>query len=149
MQMSLRLPEVDRELTKSEVEAALEKYKIYLLMEPIEYQPKITASFSIVPPTYNNQFHSNTEEIVVKKIDMENQRRKFLKWVQTCVNRLPHQERSIIVKRYLNAEEIYDYETYNDLGLSERTYYRVKPKALLRLAFIMRIEVYKEEKEAI
>lgn len=142
------LPEVDEEKTQEEVKKFLRRYMNFLFMDPLEAQPKITSSFSIVPPSNNNQFHSSTEEISIKRIDMERQRKKFMKWVQTSVNRLPHQERSILVKRYMTDLEIYDYIAYNELGMSERTYYRVKPKALLRLGFIMRVEKYIEKEDS-
>ncbi|WP_238343634.1 ArpU family phage packaging/lysis transcriptional regulator [Gracilibacillus saliphilus] len=147
MQMMFKIPQIDNEATIEKVESILENYRIALFMEPLDAQPKITSSFSIVPPTFNNQHHSTTEDLAVKRIDQERERKKFLNWVQKCVNRLSDQQRAIVVKRYMEHEDVYDYETYNDLGLSERTYYRIKPKALIRLALIMRIEIYKEEFE--
>ncbi|WP_163538292.1 ArpU family phage packaging/lysis transcriptional regulator [Gracilibacillus sp. YIM 98692] len=145
MQTTFKLPEIDRYSTKHKVESLLDQYKLYLLMEPIDLQPNITSSFSIVPPTFNNQNNSQTEDIAVKRIDQENERHKFLKWVQRCVNRLSEQERAVIIKRYLSDDDIYDYEIYKELGYSERKYYRIKSRAFYKLAFIMRVEVYKSE----
>ncbi|MBP1950272.1 ArpU family phage transcriptional regulator [Virgibacillus litoralis] len=140
--MEFKLPEIDREETRSAVESSLENYQMYLLMEPEELQPKITQSFSLVPPTPNNQFHSSTEDIAVKKMDQERKRKKYIRWIQKAVNRLSYQERSIIINRYLKSDDVYDYEVYNELGYSERKYYRLKARSFYKLAFILKIEVY-------
>jgi ArpU family phage transcriptional regulator len=60
------------------------------------------------------------------------------------VNRLRFKEREIIVKRYLEDEEMYDYELYNKLGMSESKYYRLKARAFYNLAFALKIEVYEQ-----
>lgn len=44
---------------------------------------------------------------------------------------------------YMQPEEMYDYEVYGEMDLSARSYYRAKAKALYRLAFALREEVYK------
>ena len=137
------LPEIDREKTKAAVEAALEKYRFYLLAVPEDHLPKVTASYSLVPPSFSNQFHSSTEQAVIDRVDQELLQKKHIEWVLRGVNRLNKMEREIIYKRYLEDEEVFDYELYNEIGLSERRYYRIKARTFYKLAFILRIEVYK------
>lgn len=144
MQMTFKLPEIDRNATKAAVESELDKYQMYLLLDPEEYEPKITSSFKLVSTAPSNQFHSSTEETAIKHLDIEKKRQDFLKRIQRAVNRLAYQERSIIIKRYMSGDDIYDYEVYNELGFSERKYYRIKARAFYKLAFILRIEVYQE-----
>ena len=36
------------------------------------------------------------------------------------------------------------YELYNEMGMSESKYYRIKSRAFYKLAFALRIEVYKQ-----
>lgn len=148
MQMSFNLPEINRKETRDKVEAALEKYKIMLLMDPQDHEPKITASFNIAAAAPTNEFHSTTESIAVKRMDDERRRKQYINRIKNAVNRLNYNERSIIVKRYLDEDDIYDYEVYNELGFSERKYYRIKARAFYKLAFILRMEVYKEDGEA-
>jgi ArpU family phage transcriptional regulator len=145
MQLSFNLPEINREETKKAVEAALEKYRMYLLMEPLDYDTKITQSFSATPPSNTNEFHSKTESLVVKKLDQEKARIDYLKRIRLAVSRLSRDERLVINKRYLNEEDVFDYEVFNEIGFSERKYYRVKARAFYKLAFILRIEVYEDE----
>ncbi|MGD6967127.1 ArpU family phage packaging/lysis transcriptional regulator [Rossellomorea vietnamensis] len=138
------LPEIDREKTKAAVESALEKYRFYLLTVPEDKLPKVTASYSLIPPTFSNEFHSSTEQAVMNRIELEIAKRKHIEWVLRGVNRLSKMEREIIFKRYLEDEEIFDYEIYNEIGMSERRYYRLKARIFYKLAFILKIEIYKE-----
>ncbi|PJW19278.1 ArpU family transcriptional regulator [Geobacillus thermodenitrificans] len=144
-QLSFKLPEIDREKTKEAVEAALEKYRFYLLTIPEERLPKVTATYSLVPPAHTNAFHSSTESAVIDKVDFERERDEYMERIRRAVNRLNKLERELIVKRYLTLEEPYDYDVYNDMGISESTFYRIREKAFYKLAFALRIEVYKEE----
>lgn len=141
--LSFMLPEIDREKTKEAVEAVLEKYRFYLLTIPEERLPKVTASYSLVPPTNTNAFHSSTEDVVIDKVDRALERERYLEWFIRGINRLSKREREIIYKRYLEDEEVFDYEIYNEIGMSERRYYRLKARMFYKLSFILRIEVYK------
>ncbi|GIN86957.1 ArpU family transcriptional regulator [Heyndrickxia sporothermodurans] len=142
-QLSFKLPEIDREKTKEAVESALAKYQLYVLTIPEEKLPKVTSSFSIVPPTYTNEFHSTTEQAVIEKVDNEKERSEYIKRINKAVNRLGYKERAILIRRYMSAEDVFDYEVYNDMNMSERTYHRIKSRAFYKLAFALRIEVYK------
>lgn len=139
------LPVINRELTKKAVEDLLEQYKVFLMQTPEDHIPKVTASYSIIPPSNTNEFKSSTEDLAIKKVDSEVKREKFLSRIQRAVNRLPQRERAIIVLRYMQLDHKYDYEVFNELGLSERSYYRLKGRVFYNLAFILRVEVYKEE----
>jgi ArpU family phage transcriptional regulator len=147
-QLTFKLPEIDREKTKEAVEAALEKYRFYLLTVPEEKLPKVTATYSLVPPSNTNAFHSSTEDAAIDKVDFERERDQYLERIIRGVNRLSKMEREIIYKRYLEDEETFDYEIYNNIGFSERRYYRLKARIFYKLAFILRIEVYKSEEHS-
>lgn len=143
-QLTLNIPQIDEEATKLKAEKLLDQYRLYLLQVPDDFLPKVTPTYSIVPPSITNEFHSSTEEAALKRLDWEIQRDKFLKRIQRAVNRLSQRERQIIVMLYMQSEEMYDYEVYAEMDLSQRSYYRVKAKALYRLAFALREEVYKD-----
>lgn len=141
------LPEIDRDETKKNVESALEKYQIMLLMDPEELEPKITATFKLAASAPTNEFHSTTEEVAIERIDLAEKRRNYIRRIKNAVNRLSYHERSIIIKRFLNTEDVFDYEVYNELGFSESKYYRVRSDAFYKLAFMLKIVVYKEDEE--
>lgn len=138
------LPEIDRDKTKKNVEAALEKYQIMLLMDPEELEPKITASFHLAPSAPTNEFQSSTEDTAIQIIDLTEKRKKYINKIRKAVNRLSYQERTIIISRYFKSDDVFDYEVYNELGFSESKYYRIKSDAFYKLAFMLRIVVYKE-----
>jgi ArpU family phage transcriptional regulator len=145
--MEFLLPEIDREKTKSAVEEKLETYRLYLLSVSEEISPRVTASYSLVPPSNTNAFHSTTEDAAVTKADQDRERELYIEWFRRGVNRLKFKEREIIVKRYLGDEEMYDYELYSQIGMSERKFYRLKARAFYSLAFALKIEVYQEKGE--
>lgn len=138
------LPEIDPDETKRNVESLLEKNQMYLLMDPEDMQPKITSTFQLTPPSNMNAFHSSTEDTAIQRIELDMKRKSLIKKVLNAVNRLNYEERSVIIKRYFGQDDVFDYEVYNNLGFSERKYYRVKSRAFYKIAFYLRLEVYKE-----
>ncbi|MBU5263436.1 ArpU family phage packaging/lysis transcriptional regulator [Bacillus atrophaeus] len=143
-QLTLNIPQIDEEATKLKAEQLLDQYRLYLLQVPDDFLPKVTPTYSIVPPSITNEFHSSTEDAALKHLDWEIQRDKFLKRIPRAVNRVSQRERQIIVMLYMQPEEMYDYKVYGEMDLSQRSYYRVKAKAFYRLAFALREEVYKK-----
>jgi ArpU family phage transcriptional regulator len=142
--MPFLLPEIDRKKTKSAVEEKLEKYRLYLLSVPDERAPKVTSTYSLVPPTNTNLFHSSTEDAAINNVDLERKKESYIEWVRRGINRLKYKEREIIIRRYFSDDEMYDYELYNEMGMSERKFYRLKARAFYSLAFALKIEVYEE-----
>lgn len=128
-----------KEIRKA-VEAELEKYQMYLLTLPSDRQPKITATYSITPPTRDTQFHSQTEEVAIYRVDYGREREEHLQRVQNAVNRLEQNEREVIIKKYFGEDQEFDYVIYNDLGMSESYYHRkFKPKIFDKLAVMFGI----------
>ncbi|OAK72671.1 ArpU family phage packaging/lysis transcriptional regulator [Lederbergia galactosidilytica] len=145
--LDFQLSAIDRKATKEEVENALERYRIMLLTQELNQLPKVTQSFSLVPPTNTNEFHSSTEQVAVNNANYEMERAKYIKRITLAVNRLGYKERAILIMRYMTEDDVFDYEVYSELNMSERTYRRYKSKAFYRLAFALGIEVYAEEEE--
>ncbi|AXY07431.1 ArpU family transcriptional regulator [Bacillus thuringiensis LM1212] len=146
-QLSFKMPVLDEEETKNEVEKVFEEYRMYLSQMPSDILPKVTASYSIVPPSVTNEFNSSTENIAIERLQYEVARDKFMNWVHRAVNRLPKRERQIIYMYYMDEEKGYGYDLdiMDEVKLGRTTYYKVKGKALLRLAFSLRKEVYKQK----
>ncbi|HDR4529799.1 MULTISPECIES: ArpU family phage packaging/lysis transcriptional regulator [Bacillus] len=144
-QLSFKMPVLDEEETKNEVEKVFEEYRMYLSQMPSDILPKVTASYSIVPPSVTNEFNSSTENIAIERLKYEMARNKFMNWVHRAVNRLPKRERQIIHMYYMEEEKGYNPDIMDEVRLGRTTYYKVKGKALLRLAFSLRKEVYKQK----
>ncbi|HDR3896975.1 ArpU family phage packaging/lysis transcriptional regulator [Bacillus sp. FSL W7-1334] len=144
-QLTFKMPVLDEEETKNEVEKVFEEYRMYLSQMPSDILPKLTASYSIVPPSVTNEFNSSTENIAIERLQYKMTRDKFMNWVHRAVNRLPKRERQIIHMYYMEEEKGYDPDIMDEVRLGRTTYYKVKGKALLRLAFSLRKEVYKQK----
>ena len=144
MQLQFNLPEIDRKATRDSVESLLERYQMYLLQTSLEKLPSITSKWSLVPNSKSLP-GSSTESAAIANVDYVGERTRYINWVIRAVNRLTFDERSLIVLRYLGDEEIYDYQAYAELNMSERKYYRMKARAFYKLAFALKVEVYKEE----
>ncbi|MDW0112220.1 ArpU family phage packaging/lysis transcriptional regulator [Sporosarcina saromensis] len=139
------LQEIDREATKQAVDEVLEKYRMYSLQVSLDKLPSVTAKYSLAPISGRGIVHSAVESAAINNVDFEIKREKFLNWVVYAVNRLNFQERSILITRYLNNDDLFDYEVYTKLNMSERQYYRIKSRLFYKLAFALKIEVYKGE----
>ncbi|WP_226619855.1 ArpU family phage packaging/lysis transcriptional regulator [Cytobacillus firmus] len=144
-QIEFQLAAIDREETKKRVEGALEKYRIMLLSQDMNQLPTVTQNFSLVPPSNTNKFHSSTEDAAIQNVDYEKERSEYIKRISLAVNRLGYKERAILIRRYMTEEDLYDYQVYNDLHMSERTYHRHKSKAFYKLAFALKLEVYEDQ----
>jgi DNA-directed RNA polymerase specialized sigma subunit len=117
------LRDTDGEKTIEAVEAALEKYRMYMLTVPDECDANVLSRAA--------------------KQD------EYMERIRRAVNKLNAIEREIIIKRHMSLEEPRDYDIYNEMGISESTFYRILEKAFYKLAFALRIEVYKEVKSEV
>lgn len=143
--LEFQLAAIDREETKKRVEGALEKYRIMLLSQDIYRLPKVTQKFSLELPTHTNQFHSSTEDAAIHNADYQKEKFEYILRILSAVNRLGYKERAILIRRYMDADDVYDYQVYSELHMSERTYHRHKSKAFYKLAFALKLEVYEDQ----
>lgn len=144
------LPEIDKEKTEMNVKEALDLARDFIRMG---FHPGIeastTASYSLVPPTQTNAFHSSTENAAIKNVSIEEQRRNHVHRVLNATKRLSKKEKQIILTRWFDSDDdLTDVETYIKLDMTHSTYYKYRGKALYRLAFALKIEVYKDNKDA-
>ncbi|MBW3492051.1 ArpU family phage packaging/lysis transcriptional regulator [Bacillus sp. FDAARGOS_1420] len=143
-QLTFKMPVLDEEETKNEVEKVFEEYRMYLSKMPSDILPKVTASYSIVPPSVTNEFNSSTENIAIERLQYEMAREKCMNWVHRAVNRLPKRERKIIYMYYMEEEKGYDPDIMDEVKLGKTKYYKLKGRAILRLAFNLKKEVYQK-----
>lgn len=141
------IPEVNAKVTRKAVEKCLEDYRRFLLTLPKDVLPAITPAYSILPPVATNAFHSSTEDAAIERVLFEKERNDYLKWLHEAVNTLKDDERYILIKRYMEWHMGYDPDIWLELGIGKTKYYQVKGEAMLRLAFSLKIEVYRKKYE--
>ncbi|MBW3490803.1 ArpU family phage packaging/lysis transcriptional regulator [Bacillus sp. FDAARGOS_1420] len=147
------LPKIDRATTQEKVEGILESVRIYKQFGMMRKEMKVT-------PYYEMREHGPTyavgkplEDIAISNLQQSERE----EWLEKMAFRIDqalgrfgngiagNSQRDIIIKRYLEDEDICDYMVYNEMGMSERTYRRVKARAFYKLAFALRLEVYETE----
>lgn len=108
-----------------------------------------TAGYSLVPPTQTNQFRSSTENVAIKNADIETRRKEHVQRVLTAVKRLGKRERELIMTRWFGDDDLTDIEAYIELNMAPSTFYRIRGGAFYKLAFALRLEVYKSDTDLI
>ena len=126
------------------VEERLESARLYKRFGFIRREAKITAVYSDMPRSNTGVTSDQTADISIYNVDREELLQHQYEQVMRAVGRLCRTQREIIEHRYLDDEEITDINVYMDLNISERSYYYAKAKAIYRLAYALRLEVYEE-----
>ncbi|QTR83172.1 ArpU family transcriptional regulator [Bacillus cytotoxicus] len=140
--LNLEMKELDRKASARKALRALRKYRMYMLSVDDEYLPKVTATYSLTPPSRTNQFHSSTENII-EIIDREREKESYMNRIWKGINRLSAESRKLIIEKFMGRDELFDFEVYNKMGISKPNFDRKKRKALSDLACALGIEVYK------
>lgn len=135
----------DRRATRKRVERLLEKVRMYQQVGPIRREVRITASPEPNESGPTHRLRQPTESVAVWNVEQEEKWKEELENVQSALARLDGQEREIIQRRYLARSRELDYLVCQELGLSERTYRRIKSEALAKLAWMLRLEVVRKD----
>lgn len=139
------LPEIDRKETQKKVEEVLESVRIYKQIGFIRREMKTTPAYT---PRYHGQTYdvgSPAEDTALWNVEHEQEIENLEMNLDRALLRLSRIEREVIQKRYLEEEGFYDYMIHDELGMSARTYGRVKSRAFYKLAFMLRLEVVKSD----
>lgn len=142
------LPKIDRRATQARLEEILENVRIYRRFGMIRHEMKVTASSKVRYHGPTNIVGKPAEDIALANVAMSEREVKLQRLsfqIDKALSRFSKNQRDIIVKRYLEDEEVFDYMVYNEIGMSERTYRRNKSNAFYKLAFALRLEVYEVE----
>ncbi|ENQ3106538.1 phage transcriptional regulator, ArpU family [Bacillus sp. 491mf] len=142
------LPKIDRKATQVRLEEVLGNVRIYRQFGMIRNEMKVTASGEVRYHGPTNIVGKPAEDVALSNVKLSErevrlQRLSFQ--IDKALSRFSKNQRDIIVKRYLEDEEVFDYMVYNEIGMSERTYRRNKSNAFYKLAFALRLEVYEIE----
>ncbi|PHE40073.1 ArpU family transcriptional regulator [Bacillus pseudomycoides] len=145
------LPKVDRKATQVRLEEVLENVRIYRQFGMIRNEMKVTSSSEIRYHGPTNIVGKPAEDVALANVKLSEREARLQRLsfqIDKALSRFSKNQRGIIVKRYLEDEEVFDYMVYNDIGMSERTYRRNKSNAFYKLAFALRLEVYELEEQS-
>ncbi|MDA2041286.1 ArpU family transcriptional regulator [Bacillus cereus] len=144
------LPKIDRKATQFRLEEILENIRIYRQFGMIRNEMKVTASSEVRYHGPTNIVGKPAEDIALANVELSKREERLQRLsfqIDKVLSRFSKNQRDIIVKRYLEDEEVFDYMVYSEIGMSERTYRRNKSNAFYKLAFALRLEVYETEEK--
>jgi ArpU family phage transcriptional regulator len=138
------LPTAEKKRIRKAVEAALSKYRLYKYLTFDEREATITASYEAREGGRTNKTSDQTAGIAVFNVDEKEKRKAYCERVERAVKRLPRMERFLIEERYMGADSEYimDYTIYChrfDPPICEYTYYKIKNRAMYKLAAMLGI----------
>ncbi|MGG6314116.1 ArpU family phage packaging/lysis transcriptional regulator [Paenibacillus macerans] len=137
---------VDEGATRAAVEKRLEEVRQYRQIGLIRQEAFITAGYE---PRYHGSTHviSNpTERLAIRNADKEAELIRKSLLLDRAMEGLSADQREVIQRSYLDREGEYDFISCGEMGISDRTYRRIKASAIRLLAAAMGLEVYEEEK---
>ncbi|MFY0545470.1 ArpU family phage packaging/lysis transcriptional regulator [Brevibacillus sp. H7] len=140
------LPKIDRKETQRRVEEALETARIYKQIGFVRRENSNTPSYEPRFHGATNKTSAPTESCATWNAGKEEHLRNLTERVERAVGRLDKKERELIQKRYLTEADALDYIVCGEIGMSKRTYERVKGRAFYKLAFMLRLESVVEDK---
>ncbi|OHR73994.1 hypothetical protein HMPREF3291_05255 [Bacillus sp. HMSC76G11] len=119
---------------KRKAEKLMSRYKVFeAIIESLklDLEPKMTVNYQASESQRNNQFHSETEKIAITETEIEEYVRTKRK-LSLIYNSLRSEQQKIWDERYIMGR--YDIEVYNELGITDRTYYRLKREMIAIVA---------------
>ncbi|WP_139491308.1 ArpU family phage packaging/lysis transcriptional regulator [Brevibacillus dissolubilis] len=134
--------QIDRKATQKRVIELLTTVRIYKQLGLIRRESKITSLYEPRVHSNTNQIGKPTETLAVYHADSEERLRVLSQRVEQALSQLSQKQREIITRRYLEDETAVDYLIWDEIGISERQYYRQKAEAFWKLAFMLQAEVY-------
>lgn len=125
--------QIDRRATRKRVEGVLEALRIYKLLGAVRRENGAILDIKLnCIEMENPSVHKTESEDLMIRLHSE---------CEHALSILEIDEQEIIRKRYLQKDKQFDFMLFHELNMSERTYRRVKAKAIAKLAYMLRLEV--------
>ncbi|WP_110931935.1 ArpU family phage packaging/lysis transcriptional regulator [Paenibacillus bouchesdurhonensis] len=138
---------VDEAATRSAVIQLLEEVRQYRQIGYIRQMVNVTHNYA---PRYHGATHlvsKPTEQTAIRNIDKEAELQRKSELLDQAMNGLSSTQREVIERSYLDDEREYDFISCGEMGISDRTYRRIKASALKLLAIAMKLEVFAEPED--
>lgn len=147
IQLSMGIYPVDEDATREAVEKYLKQAREYQVTEYIPLTTTTTPGYSGMP--HSGAISDQTAKIAISNVDEQERRKRHVERAERAVSRLGSRHQKLIRKRYLDDDDVLDYNVAEELHLSERQYRRLKSVAIHRLAGILGLVVLRDGEEKI
>ncbi|MFD3259998.1 ArpU family phage packaging/lysis transcriptional regulator [Paenibacillus lentus] len=138
---------VDEAATRAAVIQLLEEVRQYRQIGYIRQMANVTHSYSTRYHGVTHAVHKPTEEVAIRNIDKEAELQRKSELLDQALKGLTSMQREVIERSYLDDEREYDFISCGEMGISDRTYRRIKASALRLLAIAMKLEVVLEPED--
>ena len=132
---------VDIVATRKRIERLSRLYADYKSEAIVLGEQKVTASYHLLGSKSNKLYSSNIEKVAVFNLDNEYQ--EFIMAFEGAMNSLDELEYRVFYDFYIKRKT--GIACYVDLGISESEFYRVKNKAIEKVALFLGCAVFKEK----
>ncbi|NOU87807.1 hypothetical protein GC102_18820 [Paenibacillus sp. LMG 31460] len=124
---------IDQKATRKQVEKVLEALRIYKSMGAVrrENGAILDMKLNCIEMESPTGHKTESEDLMIR-LNSE---------CEHALSILEVDEQEIIRKRYLQKDKQFDFMLFHELNMSERTYRRVKAKAIAKLAYMLRLEI--------
>lgn len=144
-QLIMDIYKVDEEATKDAVEKYLLQAREYKVTEYIPDEPVVTASPNVRYHGPTNVTGDQTADLAIRNADEMERRRRHIDRAERAITRLGGRQQRLIRVRYMEDDDVMDYNAAEELGYSDRHYRRIKSVAIYRLAGMLGLVVLLEE----
>lgn len=144
VQMALDIYNVDEDKTREAVETFLIQAREYQVTEYIPDEPSMTASYNDMPRSNTGVTSDQTSNIATKLVDEQQRRRRHVERAEKAIRKLGAKQQLLIRERYMNDDDVWDYDVARKIGYSDRHYRRIKSWAIYRLATSLGLIVFKD-----
>lgn len=141
-QMSFRVREIHHIETRKRVEEYIETALMWRNTAAVRKETAMTPNYAVRDYSSNSGVSKPVEDAAISNADVDMEMKQQWELLQRALNILRPDERQIIELRYLETQPVYDYEVYNKLGMSERTYIRAKQRAIKTIGMALNIAVW-------
>lgn len=131
--LQIEQEQIDRRATRKRVEAVLKAVRMYRAMGGLRAGKRVVA--------ISNERGKVAEDGALYEVGSDERKRSICDEVEQAISRLDEQEQGIIRARYLKKDKTFDFLLFHELNLSERTYRRMKARAMEKLAYMLQLEV--------
>lgn len=133
MQLALLDIKLTREVRR-QAEKLMSRYRMYeaiIESRKMDLEPRVVVNYEGSESQRGNQFNSQTENLALTEIEIEEYTRT-LKKLDLVYDSLKPKQQEIWQQRYILGR--YDIDVYMDLNIPDRTYYRLKREMIAVVA---------------
>lgn len=133
-------PELDYKATKKAVMRVIAKYKNSLNKLYLKSEPRITPQYTIVPPSFTNQFHSSTEDAALWADTHGKRHKEFVDLVNDALNQLPATNRLVIYRSLIQEQS--DIKIGLEMNYSEFRIRDFRVEGIRLLSYALGVDKY-------